>query len=211
MTSSTTLEQLAARVRACRLCRDQPLFPPALPHEPRPILQVSERARILVAGQAPGIRAHTSGLPFDDPSGDRLREWMGIGRAQFYDASRLLIVPMGFCFPGHTPEKGDLPPRRECVSLWHDRLFTLMPQVDLVLAIGRYAQVYHFRRLGRPLPASFKLEDLVRRWQDFSGSGPRVFALPHPSWRNSGWLKNNPWFEADVLPALRQAVAAAMA
>jgi len=208
MTSSISLKQLAASIRACRLCRDQPLFPPALPHEPRPILQVSERARILVAGQAPGIRAHTRGLPFDDPSGDRLREWMGIGRAQFYDASRLLIVPMGFCFPGHTPDKGDLPPRRECASLWHDQLFALLPQVDLVLAIGRYAQAYHFHRLGRPLPASFKLEDLVRGWQDFSGGGPRVFALPHPSWRNSGWLKNNPWFEADVLPALRQAVAA---
>jgi uracil-DNA glycosylase len=133
---------------------------------------------------------------------------MGIGRAQFFDASKLLIVPMGFCFPGHTPDKGDLPPRRECVSLWHDRLFALTPRVELVLAIGRHAQAYHFRRLGRPLSATFKLGDLVRRAREPFGGGPRVFALPHPSWRNSGWLKNNPWFEAEVLPALREAVAA---
>ncbi|MDR3463163.1 MAG: uracil-DNA glycosylase family protein [Beijerinckiaceae bacterium] len=208
MIGSTTLKQLAVCVRACRLCRDRPLFPPALPHEPRPILQVSAQARILVAGQAPGIRAHTSGLPFDDPSGDRLRDWMGINRAQFYDASRLLIVPMGFCFPGHTPDKGDLPPRRECASLWHEALLALMPQVDLVLAIGRHAQAYHFRRLGRPLPATFKLGDLVRRRLEPFAGGPRVFALPHPSWRNSGWLNDNPWFERDVVPDLREAVAA---
>jgi uracil-DNA glycosylase len=210
MIADTLLQQLAGSARACRLCRDQPVFPPALPHEPRPILQVSDCARILVAGQAPGLRAHTSGLPFDDPSGDRLREWMGIGRAQFYDASKLLIVPMGFCFPGYTPDKSDLPPRRECSAFWHDRFFNVIPKIDLVLAIGRYAQAYHFRRLGLPLPASFKLGDVVRRWHDASSGGTRVIALPHPSWRNSGWLKRNPWFEADVLPALRKAVAAAL-
>lgn len=207
----TPLERLAGDARACRLCRDEPLFKPGLPHEPRPILQVSDRARVLIAGQAPGNRAHISGLPFDDASGDRLREWMGIGRAQFYDASKLLIVPMGFCFPGYTPDKSDLPPRRECVAFWHERFFNVIPKIDLILTIGRYAQSYHFRRLGRPLPASFKLEDAVRCSQDISNGGARVIALPHPSWRNTSWLRKNPWFERDVLPALRQAVAAAMA
>ena len=208
---TTDLAALAADIRACRLCRDAPILQPPLPQEPRPILRVDPRARLLIASQAPGIRAHTSGLPFDDPSGERLRDWMGIDRARFYDGSKVLIAPMGFCFPGHTPDKGDLPPRRECASVWHDRLFAAMPQVELVLAIGRYAQAYHFRRLGRPLPPSLKLEDLVRRWQDHAGSGPTVIALPHPSWRNSGWLKRNPWFEADVLPVLRAAVAGAIA
>lgn len=208
MPSAINLPGLAAEIRACRLCRDAPAAGPMLPQEPRPILRLDPNARLLVASQAPGIRAHTSGVPFDDPSGDRLRQWMGIDRARFYDGRKVLIAPMGFCFPGHTPDKGDLPPRRECAQLWHDRLFSAMPQVDLILAIGRYAQTYHFRRLNRPLPAALKLEDLVRNWRDFVGTRPRIFALPHPSWRNSGWIKRNPWFEADVLPALRQAVAA---
>jgi uracil-DNA glycosylase len=135
---------------------------------------------------------------------------MGIDRAQFYDASKLLIVPMGFCFPGYTPDKSDLPPRRECRAVWHDQIFNTISKIDLILVIGRYAQAYHFRRLGRPLAASFRLEDVVRHWQDGPEGGPRVIALPHPSWRNTGWLRKNPWFEADVLPVLRQAVAAAM-
>jgi uracil-DNA glycosylase len=205
----TDLGQLVASIRACRLCRDAPFFTPPLPQEPNPILRIDPRARLLIASQAPGIRAHTSSLPFDDPSGERLRFWMGLDRPQFYDGSKVLIAPMGFCFPGHTHDKGDLPPRRECVTVWHDRLFAAMPQVELILAIGRYAQDYHFRRLGRPLPAALKLGDLVRSWRDFAGSGPTVIALPHPSWRNSGWLKRNPWFETDVLPAMRQAVAEA--
>jgi uracil-DNA glycosylase len=201
-------DRLADDIRACRVCRDAPAFGPALPQEPRPILRVNGTARLLIASQAPGIRAHTSGVPFDDPSGDRLRDWMGLDRPRFYDHSKVLIAPMGFCFPGHTPDKGDLPPRRECGALWHDRLFAAMPQVELILAIGRYAQAYHFRRLGRPLPAKLKLEDLVRAWRDYAGAAPMIVALPHPSWRNSGWLKRNPWFESDVLPALRAAVAA---
>lgn len=202
------LAALADEIRACRLCRVAPLAGPPLPQEPRPILRVDTGARLLIASQAPGIRAHTSGVPFDDPSGDRLRAWMGLDRARFFDGSRVLIAPMGFCFPGHTPDKGDLPPRRECATVWHDRLFAAMPQVRLILAIGRYAQAYHFRRLGQPLPPSLKLEDLVRSWRDFAGTSPMIFALPHPSWRNSGWLKRNPWFESEVLPSLRIAVAA---
>ena len=201
------LAALATQIRTCRKCRDAPSFGPPLPQEPRPILRVDRRATLLIASQAPGIRAHNSGLPFDDPSGERLRAWMGIDRTRFYDGSKILIGPMGFCFPGHTPDKGDLPPRRECAALWHDRLFTAMPQVRLILAIGRYAQAYHFRRLGRPLPAALKLEDLVRNWRDFADTTPMIFALPHPSWRNSGWMKRNPWFEADVLPVLRDCVA----
>ncbi len=208
---SLELPALAAEIVSCRLCRDHPLTAPALPQEPKPIFRLSASARLLIASQAPGIRAHNSGVPFDDPSGERLREWMGLDRAHFYDESKVLIAPMGFCFPGHTPDKGDLPPRRECAQLWHDRLFDALPQVELILAIGRYAQLYHFRRLGRPLPASLKLEDLVRSWRDWAGTAPTIFALPHPSWRNSGWLKRNSWFETDVLPALRQAVAAKLA
>jgi uracil-DNA glycosylase len=118
---------------------------------------------------------------------------------------------MGFCFPGHTPDKGDLQPRAECAALWHDRLFAEMPQVELILAIGRCAQAYHFRRLGRPLSPRLKLEDVVRNWRDFAGTSPAIFALPHPSWRNNGWIKRNPWFETDVLPALRERVFTALA
>ncbi len=203
----SAVEAYARTIRACRICRDTPSFGPPLPQEPRPILRVNATARLLIASQAPGIRAHTSGLPFDDPSGDRLRFWMGIDRPRFYDARNVLIAPMGFCFPGHTHDKGDLPPRRECAAAWHDALFAAMPQVELILAIGRYAQLYHFKRLGRPLPKALRLDDLVRAWRDHAGSAPRVVALPHPSWRNSGWLKRNPWFEADVLPELRRDVA----
>lgn len=207
---SPDLATLAADIRACRVCRDAPFAGPALPQEPRPILRVDPRARLLIASQAPGIRAHVGDKPFLDPSGDRLRTWLGLEPERFYDGSKVLIAPMGFCFPGHTPEKGDLPPRRECAQIWHDRLFAAMPQVELILAIGRYAQLYHFRRLGRPLPAGLKLETLVRRWRDYATTTPAIFALPHPSWRNSGWLKQNPWFEAEVLPALRERVAAVM-
>lgn len=200
------IEALATRIRACRLCRDAPYKGPPLPQEPRPILRVNTTARLLIASQAPGIRAHTSGLPFDDPSGDRLRYWMGLDRPRFYDERRVLIAPMGFCFPGHTADKADLPPRRECALTWHDELFASMPQVELILTIGRYAQAYHFKRLGRPLSPTVKLDELVRGWRNVAGSSPRLFALPHPSWRNSAWLKRNPWFETEVLPELRHEV-----
>lgn len=206
-TANDAAVSLGDRIRLCRICRDMPFRGPPLPQEPNPILRVNTQARLLIASQAPGIRAHLSGLPFDDPSGDRLRFWMGIDRPRFYDQSKVLIGPMGFCFPGHTPDKGDLPPRKECAETWHDALFATMPQVELILAIGRYAQLYHFQRLGRPLAKDLKLEHLVGRWRDYLGSSPRIFALPHPSWRNSGWLKRNPWFEAEVLPELRAEVA----
>ena len=206
---SGEVEGLAAAIRACRLCRDAPTTQPRLPDEPRPILRVNAHARVLIASQAPGIRAHLSGVPFDDPSGDRLRAWMGLDRERFF-GDGVLIAPMGFCFPGHTADKGDLPPRRECAGAWHGRLFALLPQVRLMLLIGRHSQLYHFRRLGRPLPAGQGQGELLRHWRDHLGGNPRTFALPHPSWRNSAWLKRNPWFEAEVLPELRREIAEAM-
>lgn len=201
------LAALTARIRSCRICLETPRKAP-LPHEPRPVLRVSSGARLLVASQAPGIRVHLSGLPFNDASGDRLRQWMNISRDVFYDESKVAIAPMGFCFPGHALDKGDLPPRSECRATWHDALFGALPRLECILAIGRYAQAYHFERVGRPLPKGLPLGETVRRWREFAGQGPEIIALPHPSWRNSGWIKRNPWFETDVLPALREKVAA---
>ena len=203
--TSDALDRLARELVACRVCRDQPTGSP-LPHEPRPVFRLSRTARLLVASQAPGIRVHNTGIPFNDPSGDRLRDWMGIDRETFYDVRRIAIAPMGFCFPGYDASGGDLPPRRECRSLWHDRLFALMPQVETVLAIGGYAQAYHFARLGRPYVKGARVDETVRRWKEFRAGRPRLFSLPHPSWRNSGWLKRNPWFETELLPDLRAEV-----
>lgn len=207
--STCDLAALAARVRACRLCVKRPLGAP-LPHAPRPILRVSSTARLLIASQAPGVRAHRSGLPFDDPSGERLRDWMGVDRATFYDGSRIAIAPMGFCFPGHDSAGGDLPPRGECRAAWHDALFAHRPQIDTILAIGGYAHRYHFARRGVVLAKSARMDTVVRAWRVFENDRPRLFPTPHPSWRNSGWLKRNPWFETEVLPALRRAVAEAI-
>jgi uracil-DNA glycosylase len=207
--AATEMKTLTARIRACRLCRDAPRKTP-LPHEPRPVFRVSSTARLLIASQAPGTRVHQTGLPFNDASGDRLRQWIGLSREVFYDEARVAIVPMGFCFPGHDANKGDLPPRRECRETWHDELFSTMPQIECILAIGRYAQDYHFAKLGRPLPKGLSVDETVRRWRELSGAEPRIIALPHPSWRNSGWIKRNPWFEADVLPLLRIEVARAI-
>jgi uracil-DNA glycosylase len=203
--SISELDALAHRIRACRICRDHPAGQP-LPHEPRPVLRVSTTARLLVASQAPGTRVHASGLTFADASGDRLRDWMGLSRETFYDTARVAIVPMGFCFPGLDAKKGDLPPRRECRATWHDALFAAMPQIETVLAIGRYAQAYHFARAGAPLAPSARLEEIVRAPLRRTRTGHALLALPHPSWRNTGWLKRNPWFEVDVLPVLRALV-----
>ncbi len=155
------------------------------------------------------MRVHASGKPFTDPSGDRLRDWMGVDAATFYDRSRIAVVPMGFCFPGHDAKGGDLPPRRECRLAWHDRLMATMPQVDLLLAIGAPAQAYHLGRLGLSGLIQPTLSATVASWRDIvaASPGPRVFVLPHPSWRNSGWLKRNPWFASDLLPVLRSEVA----
>lgn len=188
------LERLVGDIQACRICIESPRNRP-LPHEPRPVLRVSRSARICVAGQAPGTRVHASGMPFTDPSGERLRDWMGVTPDEFYDLMRIAIVPMGFCFPGQNAKGGDLPPRRECAELWHVRLFELMPKLELTLLVGQYAQIWH---LGRTRKES--LTDTVAAWRDYY---PRYLPLPHPSWRNNAWIKKNPWFEEELLPVLK--------
>jgi len=198
--------QIADAIRACRLCVEAP-HGVALPHEPRPLLRVSASARLLVASQAPGMRAHKSGVTFDDPSGDRLRQWMGVDRETFYDEAQIAIVPMGFCFPGYDANGGDILPRRECRAHWHDSLFAAMPQIETVLLVGAYSQRYHFARLGAPVDPKAKVSDVVRNWRNVFCLKPALMPLPHPSWRNTGWLKRNPWFEAEALPALRAEVA----
>ncbi len=193
------LDGLTARVRACRICVESPVGRP-LPHEPRPVLRPSSAARILIAGQAPGTKVHVSGVPFTDASGDRLRAWLGVTDDEFYDTAKFAIVPMGFCFPGQDARGGDLPPRRECAPAWRGPLMALMPQIELVLTIGLYAQAWH---MGKAQKAS--LTETVMNWrQAFSAPGrPVVLPLPHPSWRNTGWLRKNPWFEMELLPFLR--------
>lgn len=199
------LQSLRTEIAACRICRDGPLRGPEdrLPHEPLPVVVISPKARILIAGQAPGLRVHQSGLPFNDASGNRLRDWLGVTREQFYDPDLFAIVPMGFCFPGYDAHGSDLPPRRECAPRWRRSVIDAMPQVELVLAIGQYAQAWH---LGERKAAS--MTETVRNWRTYLGSntGTAVLALPHPSWRNTGWLKKNQWFEVDVLPVLRDRV-----
>lgn len=193
------LESLTARVRACRACVEEPRGRP-LPHEPRPVVVPSATARILIAGQAPGTRVHATGIPFNDPSGDRLRDWLAVSRDEFYDPASFAILPMGFCFPGQDAKGGDLPPRRECAPLWRRPLIELMPQIDLVVAVGLYAQKWHLREA-----CGASLGETVRNWRAIfeRPSIPRIIPLPHPSWRNTAWLKKNPWFEAELLPVLR--------
>lgn len=163
------------------------------------MLQAGLGARLVVAAQAPGTRVHETGLPFNDPSGDRLRDWMGIDRATFYDARRINIIPMGFCYPGRNPRGGDNPPRPECARLWHERLFAVLPPQALILVIGQYAQAWH---LGPRRKRS--LTETVRHWRDYL---PSHLPLPHPSPRNTYWLQCRPWFEAEVIPELRRTVA----
>ena len=200
--SERQLARLLREVRACRICRDAPLGPP-LPHEPRPVLRPSTTARLCICSQAPGTRVHASGTPFTDPSGDRLRAWLDVSGEEFYDQRRVAIVPMGFCFPGHDASGGDLPPRRECAPAWQARLFAAMPQLELILLVGSYAQRWH---LGEVAKGS--MTDVVKSWRMLprTPGKPRYLPLPHPSWRNNGWIKANPWFEKDLLPALRREV-----
>lgn len=203
------LAALTQAIGACRICVETPRGTP-LPHEPRPVAWPSATARILIAGQAPGTRVHATGRPFTDPSGDRLRNWMGVDEAAFYDRSRIAIVPMGFCFPGLDAKGSDLPPRPECRATWHDRLMAAMPQIELILAVGAPAQRYHLGRLGLGRLIAPTLTATVANWAAIvaASSRPVVFAMPHPSWRNSGWLKRHPWFQAELLPALRACIAA---
>jgi uracil-DNA glycosylase len=199
------LDALREEIAGCRICRDTPLRGDAyrLPHEPRPVAVISTTARVLIAGQAPGLRVHQSGVPFNDPSGDRLRDWLDVDRETFYDRDRFAIVPMGFCFPGYDAKGSDLPPRRECAPQWRERVLAAMPQIELVLAIGQYAQAWHLGGQRRE-----NMTETVRAWQSilFANRPPAVLPLPHPSWRNSGWIKRNPWFERELLPTLRQRI-----
>ncbi len=199
------LERLRAAIAACRICRDCPRGGPAfrLPHEPRPVATLSGRARILIAGQAPGLRVHETGLPFNDASGDRLRQWLEVDRETFYNSDCFAIAPMGFCFPGYDAKGSDLPPRRECAPHWRAEVMAAMPQIELVLAIGQYSQAWH---LGTRRKRN--MTETVANWRAYFNAeeGPAVLPLPHPSWRNTGWLKRHPWFEEELLPVLREQV-----
>ncbi|MEW9899648.1 uracil-DNA glycosylase family protein [Chitinivorax sp. PXF-14] len=185
------LDALLADIRACRLCEGKLLL------GPRPVLRASPSARLLIVGQAPGTKVHASGIPWDDASGERLRDWLQIDRETFYDERRIAVVPMGLCYPGRG-KSGDLPPRPECAATWHPRLLPLLTEVECVLLVGQYAQRY---LLGKRCGAT--LTDTVRHWRDYA---PRYLPLPHPSPRNQLWLRRNPWFADDVLPALRNRV-----
>lgn len=194
-----TLDALLARVRACSICAAH------LPLGPRPVLQAGSGARILLASQAPGRKVHASGIPFDDASGERLRAWLGVTPAQFYDRQCFAILPMGFCYPGKG-RSGDLPPRPECAPAWRAPLLARLPRLRLTLVIGQYALAWHVPDAPR------NLTDAVRDWRrDGTHDGPRTLVLPHPSPRNNGWFKRNPWFEAELLPLLRARVAEALA
>ena len=181
---------LLAEVRSCTLCREH------LPLGPRPVLQLHPKARILIAGQAPGKKVHESGVPFDDASGNRLREWLGLTRGEFYDPKLMAILPMGFCFPG-SGRSGDLPPRPECAPAWREQLLGQLRQLKVTLVLGQYAQAYHFGE------GTSSLTELVKSWRSY---WPQMVPLPHPSPRNNLWLRRNPWFERELLPALRKRV-----
>lgn len=185
----TELPILLNKIRQCGECELH------LPFGPRPVLQAGSDAKILIIGQAPGRRVHESGIPWDDASGKRLRTWMGIDRTQFYDASVVALVPMGFCYPG-TGDSGDLPPRRECAELWHDALLAHLNRIRLTLLIGKYAQNHRL-----PDSKGSSLTSTVKRWREY---GPTIFPIPHPSPRNNRWLKKNPWFSEELLPALQR-------
>ena len=187
-----SLDSVLAEVRACRACAD------SLPLGPRPVVQVSATARILIASQAPGTKVHESGIPFSDASGDRLRDWMGVSSEEFYNESRVAIVPMGFCYPGAGKNGGDNPPRPECAPRWHERLLKHLLDLQLTLLVGQYAHRYY-------LDAGPKtsMTDTVKA---FSQYGPQFFPLPHPSWRSAIWMQKNPWFEEEVIPELRNVV-----
>ncbi len=186
------LAGLLVEVRSCRACEAN------LPLGPRPVLQAQASARLLIVGQAPGVRVHTSGVPWDDASGDRLRAWTGLDTAHFYDACEVAIIPMGFCYPGRG-RGGDLPPRRECADLWLDQLLARLPSIELTLLIGLHSQRHFLGRRRKP-----SLTETVKAWREF---GPDVLPLPHPSSRNTPWFQRNPWFEHDLLPALKQRLA----
>ena len=190
-----SLDTLKAELAVCDICKDR-FAATATAHQPRPVIWFNADTRILIAGQAPGQRVHASGKPFTDPSGDRLRDWMGIDEDTFYNRSRVCIVPMAFCFPGYDAKGSDLPPPPVCARTWRDRIMRQLGAVPLTLLVGGHAIKWHLKQRS-------SVTDTVKRWRDFA---PDVIALPHPSWRNTAWLKKNPWFGTDLLPALRARV-----
>lgn len=190
---SDDLKPLLAEVAACRHCAEH------LPLGPRPVVRMEPTARLLIIGQAPGTKVHETGIPWNDPSGNRLRDWLQLGRADFYDAAKIAIMPMGFCYPGRNPKGGDMPPRPECAPLWHGALRACLGEVKLTLLVGSYAQKHY---LGKAMAKT--MTDTVRDFRRHREQG--FLPLPHPSWRTTAWLKKNPWFEADVLPVLRSDV-----
>ena len=195
---TANLKTVEDEIRACQLCKSD------MQRAPNPILQVSETAKILIAGQAPGNLADLSGKPFTDPSGERLRAWLGIDETTFYDASKVAIVPMGFCFPGYDKNGGDIPPMKRCAPTWRAQLLSQMPNLRVTILVGGYAQKWHLgTRTEKTLTAT------VAKWRDFVSEG--LFTMPHPSWRNNAWLKRNPWFGAELLPELRRHVQACLA
>ena len=192
-----SLDALLTDIRACRACAQE------LPHEPRPVVRVSAATRLLICGQAPGRRVHESGLPFDDPSGVRLRSWLGIDRETFYGHPAVGVAAMAFCYPGTAPKGGDYPPPARCAHMWRDQLLAKLPKVELTLLIGWHAQIW---TLGDRTKSS--MTDTVLAWRDYL---PAMIPLPHPSWRNTGWLKRNPWFEAEAVPYLQARTAEMLA
>lgn len=190
--SDRLLETLLTQVRACRVCSSH------LPLEPRPMIRASTTAKLLIVGQAPGIKVHNTGIPWNDRSGDRLRSWLGLERERFYNKAWVAIMPMGFCYPGIDKQGGDKPPRPECAPLWHASIRRFMPNIQLTLLVGSYAQRYYLGKSARKT-----LHETVQNWQAYQ---PDFFPLPHPSWRNTAWLKRNPWFEEQVLPKLQEIV-----
>ena len=190
---SSELQSYLERIQSCTLCERD------MSRSPRPVLQAGDTARILIAGQAPGNLAANSGIPFGDPSGVRLRLWMGVTEDEFYDASRIAIIPMGFCFPGYDKNGGDIPPMKRCAEEWRARLLRLLPNIQLTLLIGSYAQRWHLgKKAERTLTAT------VQNWRTHLSE--QMITMPHPSWRNNGWLTRNPWFENDLLPELQARV-----
>ncbi|MFD2205040.1 uracil-DNA glycosylase family protein [Kiloniella antarctica] len=186
------MDDLLIKIRACRVCEVD------LPLGPRPVVRASKTAKILIIGQAPGTKVHETGIPWNDPSGNRLREWLGVDPNTFYDESRIAIMPMGFCYPGRIEKGGDAPPRPECAPLWHEKLKQQMPNIQIILLVGQYAQRYYLGKLKKKT-----LTETVRCWQEYL---PDYFVTPHPSWRSATWLKKHPWFEEEVLPVLRMRV-----
>ncbi len=200
------LDRVLRDARACRVCAAD------LPLGPRPVVRARVTARLLIVGQAPGTRVHETGIPWNDPSGERLRAWLAVDRETFFDQDRIAIMPMGFCYPGRDPRGGDNPPRPECAPLWHPPLLAALPAVELTLLVGLYAQRRYLGAKGSAKGGAKgsarrrgTLTETVRAWADY---GPATLPLPHPSWRNTGWLKRNPWFDAELLPELRDRVRA---